>query len=415
MNPITTKATCEQAAKLLGLVDTSVTPTNNVERPEGCYMFEMNMLWMGINPKSKGRGWQPYRDPICMKPAPPLGPDLYVQQEGAGIPVGGDVKVYGVGSSNLVWMNWIDMLHYYLVRLGYKMPLVPAKAILSRFTPRSVPVCDDSAYFSHFETARLGMVGWNSWDFAYDDWKACDTRSFRNISGHSVKCGVGPGCKGGKFLISASSIAQDAAQSNVTVVSTWYNDHKAFLTHYDCFDGERLMYEKTAEVTIPSIMRTIKEIHARNPYVAILVMAIYPPTLNYKVVEEELPWIKRLNDMVKEAVEKDQRTYFVEYDIPGGDIQMYDSVHYGHPNCRGAKLMVYAAIRRLFEAKVLARGLAVVDPKKNTANPDCDKLRGAACATSALCWVDPVNNTCQLYSTGHRQFEPAAGTPDSRL
>lgn len=405
MTPIVTKVTCEYAAVLLRMVDTKVRPTNILERPEGCYMFEMDMLWMGINPKSAGRGWQKYRTPICMRKAPLFTDAMYVEQDEAAIAPGGEVKIYGVGSSNMVWMSWIDQMHLYLQRLGYKQPLVEPKAILSRITPRSVPICDDTAYYAKSTTGRLGMVGWNSWDFAYNDWDDCDKKEFRNISGHRVKCGVGPGCKGGEFLISAASIAEDAAKSNVTIVSTWYNDHKAFLTHYDCFDGEKLMYEKTAEVTVPSIIRTIREIHKKNPYVVVLVMGLYPPTLDYKVVEAEVPWIRRLNQKVKVATEKEPNTYFVDYDLPGGDLEMYDRVHYGHPNCRGAKVMVYAALQKLYDAKLLKRGIKSVNPKVNIANPNCHLLTDeATCGTSALCWVDPADGKCKKYSVGHMAF-----------
>jgi len=414
LQPILTRATCETAAQLLGLSDTTARLTNNFDRPEGCYVFEMNMLWMGVNPKSAGRGCQPFRNPICMRSAPAFEPDSYVEQHGAGIEVGGDIKLYAVGSSNLVWMNWIDQLHLYLQRLGYRLPLVPTKAILSRSTPRSVPTCDDSAYFAKLRTARLGMVGWNSWDFAYDDFFDCDKHSFRKIGGHNVKCSVGPGCKGGKFLINASNIAEDAAKSHVTLISTWYNDHKAFLTKYACFDGEKLDYENTSEVTIPTIIRMVKEIHSKNPKVWILVMGLYPPTLNYKVVDEEVVWIQQLNDKVREAVEKQPRTYFVDFEMPGHGLEMYDRVHYGHPNCRGAKVMVYATLKRLFETKVLARSIRIVNPKENLANEDCEHLEGAACGTSALCWVDPAFGKCRPYSAGHLRKIPD-GPRESKL
>jgi len=286
------------------------------------------------------------------------------------------------------------------------MPLVPVQTILSRDSPRSCDVCDDTAYFAQLRTSRLGMVGWNSWDFAYDNFSGCDSAGFRKVGSHQVKCSVGPGCIGGESLIRATDIAQDAAASNITIVSTWYNDHKAFLTKWACFKGEKLNQEETAEVTIPSLIRLIRAIHAQNPNVWILVMGLYPPTLHYKVVESELPWTRRLNNRVKEAIEHEPKTLFVSYVMPDGGLEMYDRVHYGHPNCRGAKVMVFAALQRLYEARVLGRGLKLVDPKRNFVNPNCSNLEGAACTTSVMCWVDPFDGVCKTYSVGHKPRLP---------
>jgi len=83
MQPINDVATCEKAASSLGLADTSVGQTNDVKRPEGCYYGNNEVLWMGINPHSKGNGAETSgattRDPICVRredqedqdPAPP--------------------------------------------------------------------------------------------------------------------------------------------------------------------------------------------------------------------------------------------------------------------------------------------------------------------------------------------------------
>jgi len=215
-----------------------------------------------------------------------------------------------------------------------------------------------------------------------------------------VKCSVGPGCLGGNFLIRASDIARDAGASNITVITTWYNDHKAFLTKWACFDGEKLSQAQTEEVTTPSLRRLVQAIHAENPDVWILVMGLYPPTLRYRVVESEVPWIRELNIKVKEAIEREPKTLFVDYEMPGGGLEMYDRMHYGHPNCRGSKVMVHATLQRLYKAKVLGRSLKFVNQKVNHVNPNCSSLEGAACSTSVMCWVDPSDHVCKPYSTG---------------
>lgn len=400
MTPIINIDTCELAARTLGLKDTTANVSSKKNRPEGCYMLRSNTLWIAIHPMTLGRGWQQDRSPICVQSTPLFSPGEYEEQLNAAIPPAGNLHLYSVGSSNLVWMNWIDQLHYYLARLGYKMPLVPARTILSRNSPRSCTTCDDSAYFSQLRTTRLGMVGWNSWDFAYNNFSDCNTAGFRDVGDHKVKCSVGPGCIGGKFLIPAADIAHDAGASNITVLTTWFNDHKAFLTKWACFNGEKLNHAQTAEVTVPSLRRLVRAIHAENPDVWILVMGLYPPTLEYKVVESEVPWIRELNIKVKDAIEREPKTLFVDYDIPGGGLEMYDRMHYGHPNCRGAKVMVYATLQRLYEAKVLGRSLKFVNPNVNRVNPKCSSLEGAACSTSVMCWVDPSDGVCKPYSTG---------------
>eukprot|EP00406_Dinophysis_acuminata_P020655 CAMPEP_0179338526 /NCGR_PEP_ID=MMETSP0797-20121207/68225_1 /TAXON_ID=47934 /ORGANISM="Dinophysis acuminata, Strain DAEP01" /LENGTH=61 /DNA_ID=CAMNT_0021052289 /DNA_START=18 /DNA_END=199 /DNA_ORIENTATION=+ len=56
MQPIVDEAVCEEAASSLDLKDTSVGTTNDIERPEGCYFGNGEVLWMGVNPNSKGKG-----------------------------------------------------------------------------------------------------------------------------------------------------------------------------------------------------------------------------------------------------------------------------------------------------------------------------------------------------------------------
>jgi len=69
--PINDVALCELAARVLGISDTTVSKTNNVARPEGCYVFRGNQLFMGVNPNSKGNGAGTStrgrsRHPICL-------------------------------------------------------------------------------------------------------------------------------------------------------------------------------------------------------------------------------------------------------------------------------------------------------------------------------------------------------------
>lgn len=69
--PITTTKRCEDAAKALGLSDTvaSIDETHP-DRPEGCYLFLGQYIWMGLHPGTVGKGAEQSvagksRHPIC--------------------------------------------------------------------------------------------------------------------------------------------------------------------------------------------------------------------------------------------------------------------------------------------------------------------------------------------------------------
>merc|ERR1712113_1262849 len=68
--PVNDQALCEQAAAVLGVPDRTASRTNAVSRPEGCYVFRGNRLFMGVNPASQGNGAETStrgrsRHPIC--------------------------------------------------------------------------------------------------------------------------------------------------------------------------------------------------------------------------------------------------------------------------------------------------------------------------------------------------------------
>mmetsp|Transcript_39243 Transcript_39243/g.79261 ORF Transcript_39243/g.79261 Transcript_39243/m.79261 type:complete len:181 (-) Transcript_39243:101-643(-) len=72
LHPITGPATCEAAARRLGLGDVTAAITGAPERPEGCYFYRDAELWLGINPQNKGNGVETSRSspigprfPIC--------------------------------------------------------------------------------------------------------------------------------------------------------------------------------------------------------------------------------------------------------------------------------------------------------------------------------------------------------------
>jgi len=85
LRPITDLATCEAAAKALKLSDTIAKVTQEVARPEGCYFYRNQLLYMGLNPLSAGQGAETStpghaRLPICSSAGPEDGAERPADQ-----------------------------------------------------------------------------------------------------------------------------------------------------------------------------------------------------------------------------------------------------------------------------------------------------------------------------------------------
>lgn len=330
--------------------------------------------------------------------APLFGPNEIVEQTGAHLQIGESIWLYAVGSSSLVWMTWVDQLHLALRRLGYKVPVVPANRT-PEFYPRQVPKCDDTKYFQHLKTSRFGRIGWSSWDFALEGWEGCGADGFRMIRDLRVKCQHGAGCSFSKNPVRVSDIAQDASKSNITLVATWFNDDQHWSTHFKCFDGQKKDWKDIAPITLHCLLRTVRAIHAHNPHTWILIMAKYPETYKHMTYQ----FILDYNAEVKKAVEKEPKTFFVDFYMPNDEEgDFYQSpAHGGHPNCRGSKIMTYAVIDRLYQEGIISRSIRLVKPqKKDVLNGNCSALGIAACHTSALCWMEPGTQRCVPYGAG---------------
>lgn len=331
--------------------------------------------------------------------APLLKPHEYVEQQDVHIQAGDDVKLYAIGSSSLVWMTWVDQLHLLLRRLGYSTPVVSAR-YEPRFYPKTVPQCDDTEYFEYLKTARFARIGWSSWDFAYDGWNNC-TDGFRDINGHRVKCQHGPGCHYSQNPLFSSLLADDASQSTVTLLATWFNDFEQYWSHFKCFGNISVSTDEIVKISIINLKRNIREIHSKNPKVWILIMAKYTQQSGHITPD----WLREVNRKVQEAVEQEHRTLFVYYELPPDKVaHMYQVAHPGHPNCRGSKIMAHAIVERLYKAKVIGRTIKLVDQETNVVNKNCSSLSDTVCHTSAMCWLDPVSRMCKPYSTGSADF-----------
>jgi len=335
---------------------------------------------------------------VASSEAPLFKADEFVEQVEGQIKVGQSIGLYAVGSSSLVWMTWVDQLHMALLRLGYNVPRVPAKWKVE-YTPRRVPICDDTKYFQHLKTSRFGRIGWSSWDFALEGWEGCGADGFRMIKDLKVKCQHGAGCAFSKHPMNVSDLSRDASLSNITMLATWFNDDQHWSTHFKCFDGEKKDWHDMLPISIHCLLRQVKSIHAQNPHTWIVIMGKYPETYQHKTFK----FLLEYNAKVKEAVEREPKTLFVDFYMPNDHEGVFyqSPAHGGHPNCRGSKIMVHAVIDRLYRARLLARGLALLPPtRENILDAGCEKLSVPACHTSGFCWLDPVLHRCAAYRAG---------------
>jgi len=338
-----------------------------------------------------------------------------VEQVGARIPAGGDVRLYFVGGSNTVWQTWPDQMHAYLRKLNYTVPAGSYKH-LDATSPLQAPVCDDEAEFRGLITPRIGRPGWGSWGFAYDSQLDCSDAPlvreekgefpFRTIAGHPVSCLNGWACKPesnqSRQVVRPSDIAEDAKMADVVMLSTWVNDFKQQYCKYKCYNGTKLEPEGIAPITIANLRRVIRAIHAVNPNAFVVVVALYPDAEKSLVVEATLEWIASINSLVSEGVSVEPNVAFVDFALtPGQD--MFQVKPPGHPNCRGDRLMATQVLRTLFDRKILGRALALPEgdrARECLSSLSCGEISDKACCQAAgVCRLDP-SGACVAYGPG---------------
>merc|ERR1712032_66116 len=95
------------------------------------------------------------------------------------------------------------------------------------------------------------------------------------------------------------------------------------------------------------------------------------------------------------------RTLFVDYEMPGDSVaDLYQKAHLGHPNCRGSRFMAQAVMKRLFDGKVLARGLRIKNVSDGVFQANCSALDSGSCQASPVCWENPQTRECAAYGGG---------------
>jgi len=329
-----------------------------------------------------------------------------VEQAGAQIPVGGDLRFYTVASSNGAWQTWPDQLHAMLKDLGYNvnMPELGVPGAISR--PSTSPVCQDAASWEGLVTPRFGMVGWSSWGFSYESTEDCDSDGYREIAGYNVSCinawACNPQWTGSVPLVPITPMARAFRDAHVVLLANWINDGKSTESssvRETCFQGADIDKMDSVKITETNLKKQIRAIHAENPNVIVLVLARYADTrMTIYVNERTLPQVKALNDAVKARLQDEPNTFFLDLDFPLNE-NIFQSLSKVHPNCRGDKVMATDVINKLYELKVLSRGLDLAASDNCLGSSDCANLDVPCCQRSALCYV--VNGTtCSPYGPG---------------
>jgi len=338
------------------------------------------------------------------------------EQSAARIPVGGDVQLYFVGGSNLAWQTWPDQLHMYLRDLGYVLPRENYNVTNIDFASRLAPTCDDESAFAGLSTPRVAHAGWGSWNFAFDSDEDCvrtpysghapGEYPFRAIAGHAVSCYAGWACNPtgsqANESVRPASVAADANTADVVLLSNWVNDFKQQYCGYSCYNGTHLDDMAIANITVASLLRVIRAVHEVNPSALVLVMALYPDADGAFVRNSTLNAIGAINERVASGVEAEPNTSFVDFNVPA-DMEMFQTKHPGHLNCRGDRLMAFSVLRAMFQRKVLARTLARPRGEEASAcltRTDCAGISNTTCCQGAAACRVAGSGQCVPYGPG---------------
>jgi len=338
-----------------------------------------------------------------------------VSQTTARIQVGGEVRFYVIGTSNVAWQTWPDQLHAMLRDLGYVVPS-QAYTLTNLVHPSSGPICDNAKEFAGLETPRIGKVGWASWGFAYDSKEDCTPaefegqpeigqHGFRQIAGHQVSCinswACNPAGQGKGTLVSPSAVAEDVKAADVVLLSNWINDSKQRWSQFKCYKSETVDFVDTTDITVVNLRRLIQAIHSKNPETIVLIMALYPGSSGPFVIESSLALTAEINEKVRTRV-NEPNTFFVDYTVPVGQ-DVFQTKHPGHLNCRGDKVLATRVLEVMFDAGVLARSLALPkgdDSARCLAETACEAMVDKSCCQrSASCYVD-TQGLCKSYGPG---------------
>lgn len=324
----------------------------------------------------------------------------------AGVPIGGALRFYVVGTGNCNFQNWADMLHAKLKDLGYIMNMEPLNIHGARNQPEYAPTCADASTYDTLITPRLCLGRWMSSGFAYPSKADCDAEGYRQIAGYPVSCTNADSCKnknqGYVTSVNATHLAWSVRGAHFVVLSNWFWDNNEAATksrRNQCFNGADVAPYLSADISFQNLKRLIGEIHKQNPSITVLVLGLFPDAQDvFYVNEKTLSLVNYLNQQVKEKLWTVPKTYFVDTKFPLGERVFQDQVK-GFLNCRGDKVVATRILEVLFQRKVVTRGLMLDSAEECLGVSACAGLCAPCCLRSALCYIDQ-NGNCTAYPEG---------------
>mmetsp|Transcript_34447 Transcript_34447/g.73377 ORF Transcript_34447/g.73377 Transcript_34447/m.73377 type:complete len:398 (-) Transcript_34447:415-1608(-) len=325
---------------------------------------------------------------------------IATQRPVARFPQGSAIRLFAVGSSNLMWETWLEQLHLLLLRLGYQLPLVDSKGLIhNRTKPASTADCSDKEVLDSLDTLRVAKPGWSSWGFVFNDQADCNAAGFRPFLGYNVSCTnawqCDPSLVGSDPIIRPADVAEIARDVDILVLSTWMNDFTTRFPGNPCFEGGEFMFPDDITYTVTSLQILIRAVHAVNPEVVVVVMSKYPAaTAKYFYHSYD-----EINAAVQLQLAGEPNTHFVNFDFPE-NVPMFLVTKSLHPNCRGDKLFAQSIVNKLFRAGILERGVAIAKAEECPIFTTCEAFTGRpdCCQARAECWVN--EGVCSLYAEG---------------
>jgi len=203
-------------------------------------------------------------------------------------------------------------------------------------------------------------------------------------------------------VVRPAAVAEDAKHADVVMLSNWVNDFTQQYAGYNCFNATALDSATIVGITVQTLRRLIRAVHKANPSALVLVLALRPDAVGPRVAPETLADIAAINGKVRDGVEEEPNTAFVDFRIPEG-IDMFQTANPGHLNCRGDRIMATSVLRALYDRHVLARSLAL--PQAGEAETclleaDCGSITSKTCCQAAASCRVASDGQCTPYGPG---------------
>merc|ERR1712232_608930 len=144
--------------------------------------------------------------------------------------------------------------------------------------------------------------------------------------------------------------------------------------------------------------------HRKNPKVLVLVLKVYPGDDGTSVAPSSIASHELFSQGIRDGIAGLPNTHWIDwnYNALPEHQELYQTQHWGHPNCRVDKVLAHAATRVLYDVKFLSRGVrsGSTENSRNKAQ-SCSDLNPPACESATLCYLDGQRR-CADYSPGYQ-------------